>query len=58
MCYVDYVFDNKSYITLLKNVKNYPINDFLLVGVSTYSPNLIQTIKYNIKKSQSRRFYD
>lgn len=23
---------------------------FLLVGVSTYSPNLIQTIKYNIKK--------
>ncbi|WP_148570665.1 class I SAM-dependent methyltransferase [Aliarcobacter cryaerophilus] len=50
MCYVDYVFDNKSYITLLKNVKNYPINDFLLVGVSTYSPNLIQTIKYNIKK--------
>lgn len=50
MCYVDYVFDNKSYITLLKNVKNYPINDFLLVGVSTYSQNLIQTIKYNIKK--------
>lgn len=50
MCYVDYVFDNKSYITLLQNVKNYPINDFLLVGVSTYSPNLIQTIKYNIKK--------
>lgn len=49
MSYIDYVFDDTLYINILKDIKNYPIKDFLLVGASVYIPNLKQSIKYVIK---------
>lgn len=49
MSYIDYVFDDKLYINILKDIKQYPIDDFLLIGASVYTKNLKQTIKYFIK---------
>jgi SAM-dependent methyltransferase len=47
--YVDYVFDNDMYIQFLTSVKNYPINDFLLIGASVYNPTLNVRFKDIIK---------
>lgn len=49
MSYIDYVFDDMMYIDILKKVKEYPIDDFLLLGASIYDPQFKQTIKYFIK---------
>ncbi len=49
MSYIDYVFEDKLYINILKDIKKYPIDNFLLIGASVYTPNLKQTIKYFIK---------
>jgi len=49
MSYIDYVFDDNLYINILKDVKNYPIDDFLLIGASIYSQTLKENIKYFIK---------
>lgn len=49
MSYIDYIFDDKTYIKLLKDIKEYPINNFLLVGASVYTPSIKITIKAAIK---------
>jgi len=42
MSLIDYVFDDSLYIDILKDVKNYPIDDFLLSSVSVYNINFKQ----------------
>lgn len=54
MSYIDYVFDNIAYIDFLIDIKNYPIKDFLLVGISIYNRNFTQTIKFSIKRFLSK----
>lgn len=49
MSYIDYVFDDNMYVNMLKDIKEYPINDFLLIGASVYTPNFKESIKYLIK---------
>lgn len=49
MSFTDYVFDNETYLQLLKTIQTYPINEFLLVGASTYKPNLKFCIKYFLR---------
>lgn len=49
MSYIDYVFDNKMYIQILKDIKSYHIDEFLLIGISVYKPNTGQNIKNMIK---------
>ena len=51
MSTIDYVFDDEAYIKILKDIKNYPINDFLLIGASVYSPNWKTSMKCVIKKT-------
>lgn len=53
MSYIDYIFDDYLYLNILKDIKNYPINDFLLIGASVYTPNLKQSIIYYLKKIMS-----
>jgi SAM-dependent methyltransferase len=47
--YIDYIFDDKMYIKLLEDIKNYPINNFLLIGASVYNPSIKTIIKATIK---------
>lgn len=54
MSYIDYVFDNSTYIDFLMDIKNYPIKDLLLVGISIYNRDFKQTIKFSIKRLLSK----
>jgi SAM-dependent methyltransferase len=49
MSYIDYILNDKAYSKLLKDIKNYPIDNFLLVGASVYNPSIKNTIKTIIK---------
>ncbi|PHM16501.1 MAG: hypothetical protein CJD30_11255 [Sulfuricurvum sp. PD_MW2] len=49
MSYTDYVFDDTSYVNILKTIKNYPIDEFLLVGASMYDPSPKFCMKYFIR---------
>jgi SAM-dependent methyltransferase len=49
MSYIDYIFDDSMYIGILRNIREYPIEDFLLIGASVYTPDFIQSIKQIIK---------
>lgn len=49
MSYTDYIFDDYAYITLLTTIKTYPIDEFLLVGASTYAPSLKFCFKHAFK---------
>lgn len=49
MSYVDYIFDDKLYMQMLNNIKEYPVSEFLLVGATIYMPDFKSNIKYHIK---------
>lgn len=49
MSYIEYVFNDSMYVDFLKKVKEYPIDDFLLIGASVYAPNFKESVKYSIK---------
>lgn len=54
MSYIDYVFDNSKYVDFLIGIKNYPIKDLLLIGISIHNQDFKQSIKFSIKSLLSK----
>lgn len=52
--YIDYVLNNEDYINIIQSIKNYPINDFIFIGLCIYKPNFILLSKYFIKRLLSK----
>ena len=50
MSYIDYVFNDESYIEFLKDIRKYPIKETLVIGACVNNPGLVQLAKYLVKK--------
>lgn len=49
MSYVDYTLNDKLYLKILQDIKDYQIKNFLLIGASTYKPSIKSIIKSYLK---------
>lgn len=49
MSYIDYVFDDTTYVDILIDIRKYQIKDLLLIGISVYNRKPMETIKFTIK---------
>lgn len=49
MSYIEYVFQDEAYVNILKEIKAYPIHEFLLVGASTYPSTVSFLVKHILK---------